>query len=51
MITRNDIFKWFKQDWQGQELSLIISIFRSYSDESLASTYNLKVLRKGYFIN
>lgn len=46
MITRNTIYRWFKIEHDAPDF-----IFKSMSDDDLAKDYNLKVLRKGYFIN
>jgi hypothetical protein len=51
MITRNEIFNWFKKEWHCLDVGFIALMFKGLSDEQLAKSYNLKVLRKGYFIN
>ena len=44
MITRNEIYKWFKSEWGEMQ-----GLFLSMSDQDLAKHYGLRVIRKGYF--
>jgi hypothetical protein len=52
MIKRHQLFNDFCQKWKHQlALSATIAMFKSISDDDLATMYNLKVFRKGMFIN
>lgn len=51
MIKRIDLFNDFHNTWKNKLQDHVIRmIFKSTSDEDLADMYNLRVLRKGYFI-
>lgn len=49
MVTRNQIFQWFRKENEHMEEQILIAIFKSMTDEKLANMYGLKILRKGYF--
>lgn len=49
MITRTQIFNWFKSANPELTTSQLTMLFKPISDEELANSYNLKVLRKGCF--
>lgn len=52
MLTRSDLFRHYCQ--QNNTLMQDIGIqamFKSLSDSELAREFNLRVLRRGYFIN
>lgn len=52
MITRNELYRDYcnkKKEYLDDRI--IIQAFKSLNDEELAETFNLKVLRKGYFVN
>lgn len=51
MITRNDLFKIFCGENKGLSPHILQGIFKSTTDEELAKSFNLTILRRGYFIN
>lgn len=52
MLTRNDLFRHYCQHDNALMLDIIIqAAFKSMSDYELAKAFNLRVLRRGYFVN
>lgn len=49
MITRNDIYNWVKSEYNQLSKEDLGKFFVSLTDEILADTYNLNIIRKGYF--
>lgn len=52
MVTRNQLFQEFKKQNEGfAPLLMMETIFKTTTDEQLAKSFNLKVLRRGRFVN
>lgn len=51
MINRNQIFKWYIQEFKEYaDYKTLVNIFMSSTDNQLAKQYGFRVLRTGFFI-
>ena len=50
IINRNELYRQFVSEWKNfQPIYLINMIFKSMSDEDIAKSYGLRVMRRGMF--